>query len=298
MPNMKRRRFFHKVYERIVPAPMSEEEGIEKIVNMLEAKSPCMISRFGSTELQTLSYIKMFPLLLPLKKRTYHNIRYCSGFFPVTLDNLRRFYKIYKDDVKEQLDILISWRFEEFFFKKWIGNRPRISKTTLDHFFEQKTPWTRVLRGKKVLVVHPFAETIMEQYTNNREHLFSNPDVLPEFAELHVIKAVQSIAGNPVDFGSWFDALDYMKSEINKIDFDIAILGCGAYGMPLAAHIKRIGKKAIHMGGVTQILFGIKGKIYVENPVYATYINSYFVYPDDKDTPANAKVVEGGCYWK
>ena len=26
-------------------------------------------------------------------------------------------------------------------------------------------------------------------------------------------------------------------------------LGCGAYGFPLAAHVKRMGKKAIHMGG-------------------------------------------------
>ena len=51
-----------------------------------------------------------------------------------------------------------------------------------------------------------------------------------------------------------------MQKEIDKIDFDIAILGCGAYGYPLASYIKSIGKKAIHIGGATQLIFGIKGK--------------------------------------
>ncbi len=298
MPNLKRRRFFHKVYERIVPKPLSMEEGIETIVRELESENPCMISRFGSTEIQTLAYMKLFPFLLPFKRRTYYNIQFCSGFFPVSFKNLKEFYKLYKEDVRTQLDVLISWRFEEFFFNRWIGDRPRVSKATLDHFFEQEHPWTRVLKGKRVLVVHPFSETIIQQYSNNRRFLFTNPEVLPEFKSLHVIKAVQSIAGTPVGFASWFDALEYMKSEIEKEDFDIAILGCGAYGMPLAAHIKRLGKKAVHMGGVTQILFGIKGKVYVESPAYSPYINDFFVYPSDSDTPANAKLVEDGCYWK
>lgn len=67
--------------------------------------------------------------------------------------------------------------------------------------------------------------------------------MLPEFASMQTIKAVQSIAGNPVGFSTWFEALDWMKSEIDKKDFDIALLGCGAYGVPLAAHIKQNGKK-------------------------------------------------------
>lgn len=49
-----------------------------------------------------------------------------------------------------------------------------------------------------------------------------------------------------------------MKDEIDKRDYDIALIGCGAYGFPLAAHIKRSGKKAVHLGGALQLLFGIK----------------------------------------
>lgn len=88
-----------------------------------------------------------------------------------------------------------------------------------------------------------------------------------------------------------------MKEEIDKQDYEIALLGCGAYGLPLAAHVKRTGKKAVHMGGVLQFLFRIKGKRYIENPKTAQYINEYFVSPSDSDKPQMANVVEGGCYW-
>ena len=75
-----------------------------------------------------------------------------------------------------------------------------------------------------------------------------------------VLKAVQTAGGNQTEFKDWFEALEYMEQEIDKIDYDIVLLGCGAYGFPLAAHCKRMGKQAIHLGGVLQLLFGIKGK--------------------------------------
>ena len=64
-----------------------------------------------------------------------------------------------------------------------------------------------------------------------------------------------------------------MVKEIEKKDFDIALIGAGAYGMPLAYKIKKMGKKAIHIGGSLQCLFGIKGSRW-EAPVY-NYNNLY-----------------------
>lgn len=288
--------FLDKIYERLAPRAKGVDADTQAIINLLESDEPCMISRFGSTELQTLCYIKYYPFSLPLKKRTYFNIQYASGFFPVTHKNLKGFYEIYKEDVKE-LDLLVSWRIEEFLFRRWLKSKDYVRKTTLDKFYLHEHPWTSALKGKKVLVVHPFAETIEEQYSKNRERLFANKDILPEFAKLETVKAVQSVAGNVVGYDSWFDALEWMKSEIDKKDFDVALLGCGAYAMPLAAHVKRTGKKAIHMGGILQFLFGIKGKRYIENSETAEYINDFFVSPSEADRPKLADKVEGGCYW-
>ena len=138
--------------------------------------------------------------------------------------------------------------------------------------------------------------SLSERYMFSVEHINSVFFDLPEY-ELKTLRAVQSNAGAEVPYKDWFEALKWMEDEIAKIDFDICILGCGAYGLPLAATIKRMGKKAIHMGGILQFLFGITSKRYDENEKYKPFINEYFVHPDAKDRPQNASAVEGGCYW-
>ena len=122
--------------------------------------------------------------------------------------------------------------------------------------------------------------------------------MMPDF-ELLTVKAVQSLAGEPTGYKDWFEALDWMKYEIGKAEFDIAIIGCGAYGFPLAAHVKRLGKKAIHMAGATQLLFGVKGKRWEKDPSqpFTNFMNEYWVRPDDSEKPINAIMVEGACYW-
>ena len=123
-----------------------------------------------------------------------------------------------------------------------------------------------------------------------------NKDVLPKF-ELITIKAIQSLSGENKNFRHWFEALDYMKNEINNKEFDIALIGCGAYGLPLAAHVKRIGKIGIHMGGCLQILFGIKGKRWDNHKIISNLYNVNWVRPSEEDKPLSYKKVEDGCYW-
>ena len=102
-----------------------------------------------------------------------------------------------------------------------------------------------------------------------------------------------------------------MENEIDKIDFDIAIIGCGAYGLPLAAHVKRIGKQAVHMGGGTQLLFGILGKRWTEQYSgsfhyrpgidisldYHPLFNEYWVFPGQNEKPKGSDKVDNSCYW-
>ena len=82
-----------------------------------------------------------------------------------------------------------------------------------------------------------------------------------------------------------------------KTDFDVAIIACGAYGMPLAAKFKSAGKQAIHWGGMSQIWFGIKGARWDNNPRVNQFYNEYWVRPSENETSRSNKRVEGGCYW-
>lgn len=262
----------------------------------LASPEPLMIGRFGSTEIKAVLYPRIpFPARLFFRERIFGNMRTLSGFFPSNEEMIRRFSSLMYEDIK-QLDILGSWRLEEFFLRNELRKVTRVELKGLEPYLSEH-PWTESLKGARVLVVHPFNKTIERQYSDSRNKLFRDERVLPEFSSFETVKAVQSIADSSSEFGSWFDALEYMKCEIDKRCFDVAILGCGAYGFPLAAHIKRTGRKAIHLGGATQILFGIKGRRWDGHPVVSGLYNDFWVRPSVDDKPQGAAKVENGCYW-
>lgn len=280
---------------------------------MILTKKPLMVARFGSTELTSLENA----LYMKEKKSNWKYITWrgepnylhivqaeqlcnLSGFFPFPDENLMyRFLELMREDMKE-IDVLGSWRYNELCFKKELKKAIKVDREKMTPLLCDM-PWSSALKGRKVLVVHPFSETIKQQY-NRRSKLFPNTKILPQF-ELSTLKAVQGLAGEKTGFKDWFEALQYMKDEIDKIEYDICLLGCGAYGFPLAAHCKRKGKQAIHLGGVLQLLFGIKGKrwetedIYLNQYRYIDYYNEYWVRPSKDEVPHNAKSVENGCYW-
>lgn len=223
-----------------------------------------------------------------------------AGFFPYPDDKaMMKYLSLAVEDMK-QVDILGSWRYNELCFKHELQRAIKVDRELMTPLLTDN-PWSSALKGKRVLVIHPFAETIQFQY-KRREALFPNTNILSEFT-LFTLKAVQTQLGNKSEFKDWFEALQWMKDEMDKIDYDICLIGCGAYGFHLAAHCKRKGKQAIHLGGVLQLLFGIKGKRWESEGCYRTtyryidYYNDNWVRPSDAERPIQADLVEGGCYW-
>lgn len=307
------RKVYAKIFQPKVLLKSRCEQDPDKasqlIYDALMDIKPCMIARFGSTELTCLmNYIgvkqqrnQILNYISGKTNQWWWNIniinqmqRY-AGFFPPTIQKVEQFCELLLDDIPD-VDILGSWlTFEDRVISQ---DLKRIRLLILDPYWST-TPWTKALKGKKVLVIHPFAELIEKQY-EKRELLFES-DILPEF-ELKTIKAVQSVAGEPTEFNDWFEALDSMKKKIDTVDFDICLIGAGAYGFHLAAYVKRIGKKSFHLGGSLQLLFGIKGKRW-EDPNYnsdynySKLINKHWIYPTQDLKPKNAYLVEDACYW-
>ena len=282
------------------------------IYNLLESDNPCMIARFGAFEPATianycsitekkhsaLKYIKGEKEAWWWNYRLIHFLNNNAGFFPANPENVERFCKLMLEDAK-QVDLLGSWLQDEEQISS-IQNKPKVWLDFLIPFLSTN-PWSRVLEGKNVLIIHPFAESIISQY-KKRHLLFKDSRVLPTFNNIYVIKAVQSLGGINSSFKDWFEALTYMQAEMDKIEYDICLIGCGAYGFPLAAHAKRRGKKAVHLGGALQLLFGIRGKRWEnpnlnENYNIASYMNESWTRPREEEKPHLADNVEGGCYW-
>jgi len=221
-----------------------------------------------------------------------------SGFFP-TRDKsaVRKFSESMRESAKF-LDLLGSWLPGE----NLISEIPvEVAVTSLGSLspFGAKTPWTWSLRGKRVLLVHPFAESIRNQY-EKRQLLFPDPEFLPEF-DLRVIQAPQTLNDGEnlasLGFEDWFVALEEMMSQIEAETFDVAIIGAGAYGFPLASFVKSSGSVAIHFGGAAQLLFGIWGNRWNDREEMLRLRNSHWVRPLSSETPELAPQVEGAAYW-
>jgi hypothetical protein len=313
---------FRKLYAKTFSIePLAKPECIQDaeiisqlIYDKLTSDEPCMIARFGATELMTmvnylgvhkkaeksiLKYIKGQELDWWWNKNCLRQMEQWSGFFPPTTEKIERFCELMLKDTKE-VDILGSWLGIEKHYREEIHKCIKINLELLNPYFSEK-PWTIALENKKILVVHPFARSIEMQY-GKRELLFDDRRILPAF-ELKTVRAVQSLGGgSDYSYTDWFEALDDMKSKIDRTDYDICLIGCGAYGFPLAAHVKRAGKKAVHFGGSLQLLFGIRGKRW-EDPNYdprynyAALMNEHWIKPSEEEKPKTANNVENACYW-
>ena len=272
-----------------------KQEGNELISQLIKSNKPFMISRFGATELNC---VKCYLDNIDYNNTVKYRIKNHAGVFPDDDDILNRFSEIYINSAKEA-DVIGVWgiNHEKRVIDEYCTKNVKLIEPRAIEPYYSNTPWSKELYNKKVLVIHPFEESIKNQYTKNRELLFEDKLVLPKFKELITIKAVQSIAGEITEFNDWVEAYNYMCNEISKVDFDIAIVGAGAYGLPLSAYIKRIGKQAIHMGGATQILFGIKGMRWDNHEYISKFYNESWVRPTDLETPKQSAKVEGGSYW-
>lgn len=292
---------------------LSIEKTNKTIKEAIIAGKPYWVGRIGGTEMNMIfEFLKheVFPEYDNRKDATRKLCEY-SGFFPDDIEYGERFVNLMLECCKN-IDMQAAWGryMADYLFDQY---QPDTVLTRLDriepwNLYKTKSnisPWSSALKGKKVLVIHPFEETIREQYKINRNKIFQNiyeaDEILPEF-ELITIKAVQTLAGEKDDrFASWFEALDWMIEKCSRLEFDVAIIGCGAYGFPLANEIKKMGKVAIHLAGATQLMFGIVGKRWEEEYIYSDFkrnvINPYWVRPSSTEIIGNASNIENACYW-
>lgn len=297
---------------------ITDKHVIQKIIyeKIIEGK-PLMVARMGKTEIDicenikwtfyenhsNIDFIRWKGQPNFLNPWLISNFNKLSGFFPNEDETaLKRFYQLMIKCMQE-VDILGSWCSNESVFDEMWPQTLKLSREEITPLLTD-IPWTRALANKRVLIVHPFADTIKQQISIGGRKLFpACPSILPN-ADYKVIKAVQTLGCSPDRFKDWFEALQFMQDEIDRCDYDICLIGCGAYGFPLAAHCKRMGKQAIHIGGCLQLLFGIIGARwetdmgYINDfPYLRTYQNKYWVRPSIKETPKTSEDVENKCYW-
>jgi hypothetical protein len=160
-------------------------------------------------------------------------------------------------------------------------------------------PWTHALRGKRILVISSFEESIREKIPI-RAQLYQGVDLFPD-CEITTIRPPQT-QGKLTDQDQYFGVhlLEFYE-RLDKIrdTYDIALVSCGGYGNLVCGHIFESGKSAIYVGGVLQMYFGILGsRWFRERPdAVRLFLNEHWSRPKDSEKPADYQTIEGACYW-
>jgi hypothetical protein len=269
---------------------LNEQEGNNIIRSYFQKKEPFFVSKAANIACEIAAHTILLKDMVP--NRLKHQALENMGVYPNDDKNLITFAENYCQSITN-VDIMGVWVVPYY---DWLVNTycPKAHYLRLwglepYHF---NNPWSEFLENKKVLVIHPFEQSIINNY-RNRNKIFPDSKVLPEFS-LKTIKAEQNLGNVNTNF---FDTVERTKNKITQIDFDVAIIGCGAAGLPLGSFIKSIGKTAIHLGGATQVLFGIIGKRWEDYPQFKNIINEYWTRPLPEETPFNYLKIENGCYW-
>ena len=121
-----------------------------------------------------------------------------------------------------------------------------------------------------------------------------------EGQEFVFYKSFNTSAGNHIH-KNWEETFSIMCKDIEQLDFDIALLGCGGYGLPLCNFIKeKLHKSAIYIGGGLQLMFGVMGRRWENREDWKQIIKDNgctFIKPSENECIPNSHMVENSCYW-
>jgi hypothetical protein len=220
-----------------------------------------------------------------------------SGIYPPDPATLSRFCREYALTLGG-IDLLAVWfNFGEAAARRRYAPRAMLSELTALEPYYHERPWSAQLAGKRVVVVSPFEKSIRAQYQRRQEVWAKKPAVLPEF-DLRTVRCPQ-LAGliEEPEFPDWFAALDALKRQMAALPFDVALIGAGAWSIPLAVHARELGSFGIHLGGAMQLLFGIMGARWDSNREINALRNDAWTRPLDEERPRKFRLQENGSYW-
>ena len=284
---------------------LSLKESNDKIIKLIESDKPFYITRLGYA-------ISIFSVYYDKKV----NINKLQGIMQTMSSHDGIYYNsneiaiLYAKKYNESIENSDALAIFPGLYK--MQQNYYISKFNLNHVYnrilepfycclENIKPWTHYLHKKRILIISPFVESFKKQLNNNFQ-IFKDPSkkMFLDNQEFIFYKCFQSLAGC-TPHKNWLETFIIMCNDISKLDFDIALLGCGGYGVPLCNFIKtKMNKSSIYIGGGLQLLFGVMGKRWENNDMWKKIIkenNTKFIRPSGDEIMPNNKNIEGGCYW-
>lgn len=277
----------------------------DEIAEHIESGRPMLLARLGGTEGVIAGQYcdQKLGIKDNYSQETLDWLFTTSGFFADDYENpiqaVDKYAQLTIDGITEcdYLSAMFPAKvYMPYFFKRFAKNAtPTFSDLGPYFDIETEKTWVKALKEKKVLIINSFTDSIEYQYKRKDLLVKDKKYELPNFELLTYKTFVTQVGERSGGFKNSFEVLDKMLDDIKKIDFDVALIGAGAYGFPIAVEIKRMGKVAIETCGRTPLFFGVYGERDVRQGI-EKHLTDAWIRPMEQP-PAKFKQVENGCYW-
>jgi len=293
-------------------------KGNEKLFHYLSTKidknENFVIPRVAGVEMNYAGFIPLLELsdknrqnqILQYLKNNIVTMKKNAGINLTSMNSIKKYSEMYLDCFNN-CEMFSNWvpydnvykyiSNSQNFIDNVYSSRQKIYAFTYDIFqFIKNTPWTHSLKGKRILFITPFQESINDKI-ETRKHIYGI-DLFPE-CEIITIKPPQTQGDERsedflIELKTFTDKLDNIKDK-----YDIALVSCGGYGNLVCNYIYKSGKSAIYIGGVLQMYWGILGQRWLRerNDIVRLFLNEYWTRPKESEKPQNYKNIESSCYW-
>jgi len=288
---------------------------IQKVKESVEQKKGFAMGKLGFSEQFLLGY-------LPFKETKPGNVQlkayeallryHCEiqfGVFPTHATFLHEFAQFYTKQV-QQIDILglfqahqeekiIKANYLRAYFIPYQMTEPDRSIPA-----NESNCYLPYFEGKKLLFISPFADLLKSRATKNtfesvwstiQKKWFHPSQVCSYEIPYSYVNSIQTHK----KYRNSINLFGEICSNIGRMDFDIALIGAGALGLPLAGYLKGQGKTAISVGGHLQVLFGVRGARWSKDGFWTkNYFNPHWIEMPEKYHPENKSMLtDNSAYW-
>lgn len=150
------------------------------------------------------------------------------------------------------------------------------------------------LEGKKVLVISNAIDILKKSADRGLDNVYNISVV--KFKSIDYIKTPQTTIGSEYPDDTIIDTTDKILEQIKNIDFDIALLACGAYGIALTNEIRKMNKMAVYLGSALYTMFGVYS-VGIPLPQDHIFKTENFIEVEEA-CPSHCKNIDDGKYWK
>lgn len=263
-------------FEAAVGRPVGSRSAFRaSLADALDGGEGWAAGKLGGSERAYLDHRRMRAEADPLRRRAFEQVlafKACDihGVFPTDPAFLERWTAAFAAaaDALDWLGVFATDLPETARALRDHGRAARLVDQR-DQQYDRSSPadearcWLPLLRGRRVLLVCPFASLLAERARRETfEAVWAKTG--RRWFEPAAVEALDFPYGiEPATRARYPDCLalrDEIAAALDEREFDVALIAAGALGIPLAAHVKATGRAGFSLGGPLQVLFGVHGE--------------------------------------